>query len=157
MSKMVKRMPWTPEPERKGPATPMRIQDLPEEQRHLLLMKPRRNPNVVWEEDEETGLVTIIYPKNLSSLERGLAKVFRPVTEIRRPLDSPGSFIWVMCDGENNIATICTAVDQAFKESMEPVLKRVVGYLEILAKRGLIIVGDYEDEDEGQGGEEEAR
>lgn len=156
MSKMVKRMPWTPPPEEKRAPTPMRISDLPEDQRHLLLLKPRRNPNVTWEEDEGTGLVTIIYPKNLSSFERTLAKVIRPVEEIRRPLDSPGSFIWVMCDGENNIATICTAVDQAFKETMEPVLKRVVGYLEILAKRGLIIVGELSDEDEGQGGEEEA-
>jgi hypothetical protein len=134
----------------------MRIQDLPEDQRHLLLMTPRRNPNVQWEEDEGSGLVTLIYPKNLSSFERTLAVVFKPVMELRRPLDAPGSFIWLMCDGQNNIATICTAVDQAFKETMEPVLKRVVGYLEILAKRGLIIIGDHPDEGEGEGGEEEA-
>ncbi len=153
---MVKRMPWSEEvPEKRAP-TPMRIQDLPEEQRHLLLMVPKRNPNVEWEEEEETGLVTLIYPKNLSSFERALATVFRPVGELRRPLDAPGSFIWLMCDGKNNIATICTAVDQAFKETMEPVLKRVVGYLEILAKRGLIYVGDLPDEGEGEGGEEEA-
>jgi hypothetical protein len=147
-------MPWdTPPPEKRAP-TPMRIQDLPDDQRHLLLLMPRRNPNVEWEEDEETGLVTLIYPKNLSSIERKMAVVFKPVMEIRRPLDSPGSFIWLMCDGDNNIATICTAVDQAYKETMEPVLKRVVGYLEILAKRGLIIIGDHPDEDEGQGREE---
>ena len=156
MSKVVKRMPWDDAPSERRTPTPMRIQDLPEEQRHLLLLKPRRNPNVIWEEDEETGLVTLIYPKNLSSFERTLATVFKPVMELRRPLDSPGSFIWLMCDGDNYIATICTAVDQAFKETMEPVLKRVVGYLEILAKRGLIIVGDDPDEDEGQGREEEA-
>jgi hypothetical protein len=156
MSKMVKRMPWTPDGPGKRAPTPMRIQDLPDDQRHLLLLRPRRNPNVLWEEDEGSGLVTVIYPKNLSSLERKLAVVFRPVKELRRPLDSPGSIIWLMCDGENNIATICTAVDQAFKETMEPVLKRVVGYLEMLAKRGMIIVGDIEHEDEGQGGEEEA-
>ncbi|UCC94110.1 MAG: PqqD family protein [Thermoplasmata archaeon] len=156
MSKMVKRMPWQPdETERRAP-TPMRIQDLPPEQRHLLLLKPRRNPNVQWEEDEETGLVTLIYLKNLSPLEQRLAVVFKPVPELRRPLDSPGSFIWLMCDGENNIATICTAVDQAYKEDMEPVLKRVVGYLEILAKRGLIVIGDLPDEDEGEDREEGA-
>ena len=134
----------------------MRLQDLPEEQRHLLLKVPRRNPNVEWEEDEATGLVTLIYPKNLSSFEQTLAVVFKPVKELRRPLDAPGSFIWLMCDGQNNIATICTAVDQAFKETMEPVLRRVVGYLEILAKRGLIVIGDHPDEGEGEGGEEEA-
>jgi len=156
MSKMVNRMPWSSDGSAKRAPTPMRIQDLPDDQRHLLLLKPRRNPNVLWEEDEETGLVTIRYPKNLSSFEQKLAVVFKPVMELRRPLDIPGSFIWIMCDGNNNIATICTGVDQAFKETMEPVLKRVVGYLEILAKRGLIIIGDAEDEDEGEGGEEEA-
>jgi hypothetical protein len=149
MSKVVKRMPWEEAPPKRRAPTPMRIQDLPDEQRHLLLTVPHRNPMVEWEEDEETGLVTLIYPKNLSTFERTLAVVFRPVQELRRPLDAPGSFIWLMCDGENNIATICTAVDQAFKETMEPVLKRVVGYLEILAKRGLIYVGDPPDEDEG--------
>lgn len=149
-------MPWDEDPSQRKAPTPMRIQDLPEDQRHLLLMTPRRNPNVQWEEDEESGLVTLIYPKNLSSLERTLAVVFKPVMELRRPLDAPGSFIWLMCDGQNNIATICTAVDQAFKETMEPVLKRVVGYLEILAKRGLMIIGDHPYEGEGEGGEEEA-
>ncbi len=149
-------MPWDEaSPERRAP-TPMRIQDLPEDQRHLLLLVPRHNPNVEWEEDEETGLVTLIYPKNLSSFERKLAVVFKPVRDLRRPLDAPGSFIWLMCDGENNIATICTAVDQAFKETMEPVLKRVVGYLEILAKRGLIVIGDGPDEGQVEGREEEA-
>lgn len=156
MSKMLKRMPWDGGGTDASPRTPMRIQDLPEEQRHLLLMTPRRNPNVTWEEDEETGLVTIIFPKNLTSVERALGKVFKPVPELRRPLDAPGSFIWLMCDGETNIATICTAVDDAFKESMEPVLKRVVGFLEILAKRGLVYVGDVPNEDEGEGGEEGA-
>lgn len=156
MSKMVKRMPWDGRDPGKEAPTPMRVQDLPEDQRHLLLMRPRRNPNVEWEEDEGTGLVTLIYPKNLSSFERTLAKVFKPVPDLRRPLDAPGSFIWIMCDGENNIATICTAVDQAFKESMEPVLKRVVGYLDILAKRGLVITGGHPDEGQGEGGEEEA-
>jgi hypothetical protein len=156
MSKVVKRMPWEETPPARRAPTPMRIQDLPEDQRHMLLSAPRRNPNVEWEEDEGTGLVTLIYPKNLSSFERTLAVVFKPVPELRRPLDAPGSFIWLMCDGENNIATICTAVDQAFKETMEPVLARVVGYLDMLAKRGLIYVGDPQDEGQGEGGEEEA-
>ncbi|MCK4970209.1 MAG: PqqD family protein [Thermoplasmata archaeon] len=150
MSKVVKQMPWDDVPLERATPTPMRIQDLPEEQRHLLLLKPRRNPNVFWEEDEETGLVTLIYPKNLSSFERTLATVFKPVMELRRPLDSPGSFIWLMCDGDNNIATICTAVDQAFKETMEPVLKRVVGFIQLLAQRGLIDLTRETHEDQAE-------
>ena len=114
----------------------------------LVLLRPRRNPDVEWEEDGETGLITLVYPKTFTRFERILSRLLRPVPLIRRPLDAPGSFIWLMCDGETDIATICTAVDDAFKEDMEPVLRRVVGFIEMLAKRGLVIVTrvPYEDQ-----------
>jgi hypothetical protein len=141
-------MPWQEEPTTEGPATPMSVDDLPEDMRHLLLLRPRRNPGVEWEEDDETGLVTLVYPKDFSSFERLLGKLLTPVEEIRRPLDGPGTFIWLMLDGENDIATVCTAVDDAFKEEMEPVLKRVVEFIKRLAQRGLVIVSEGSDEDQ---------
>ena len=148
MSKLVKRMPWDADPDGGRPRTPMTIEDLPEEMRHLLAIRPRRNPRVEWEDDDETGLITLVYPKNFSTVERALGKVLKPVDEIRRPLDAPGSDIWRLCDGINDIATICTAVDDIYKEEMEPVLRRVVGFIEILAQRGLVILG--RDPDEGR-------
>ena len=148
MSKLVKRMPWDEDPEAGRPRTPMTIEDLPEDKRLLLAIRPRRNPRVEWEDDMETGLVTLVYPKNFSTFERALGKVLRPVEEIRRPLDAPGSEIWRLCDGVNDIATICTAIDDKFKEEMEPVLRRVVGFIEILAQRGLVILG--RDPDQGR-------
>jgi hypothetical protein len=148
MSKLVKRMPWDEDPDGGRSRTPMTIDDLPEDMRHLLAIRPRRNPRVEWEDDAETGLVTLVYAKNLSTVERALGKVFKPVEEIRRPLDAPGSDIWRLCDGSNDIATICTAIDDFYKEEMEPVLRRVVGYIEILAQRGLVILG--RDPDQGR-------
>ncbi len=151
MSKRVKRMPWQGGTAAEGPSTPMSITDLPEDMRHLVLLRPRRNPGVEWEEDEGTGLVTLIYPKNFSSFERFLGRFLPPVREIRRPLDEPGSFIWLMLDGKTDIATVCTAVDDVFKEEMEPVLKRVVEFVRRLAKRGLVIVSEGSDEDQAEG------
>lgn len=129
----------------------MSIGDLPEDLRHLVLLRPRRNPTVEWEEDGETGLVTLVYPKNFTRFERFLSFFLRPVPLLRRPLDEPGSFIWLMCDGDTDIATICTAVDDAFKEEMEPVLRRVVGFIEMMAKRGLVMVPRGPDEGQAEG------
>ena len=148
MSKRVKRMPWQGETAADGPTTPMSINDLPEDMRHLLMLRPRRNPGVEWQEDEETGLVTLIYPKNFSSFERFLGRFLPAVHEVKRPLDAPGSF---MLDGKNDIATVCTAVDDVFKEEMEPVLKRVVEFIKRLAKRGLVIVSEGSDEAQTEG------
>lgn len=104
-----------------------------------------------WELDEGTGLVTLVYEKTFSNFEQALGKIVRPVRELRRPLDGPGSFIWQMCDGTNDITIICTAVDDAYKEEMEPVLKRVVGFIKLLAERGLIDITRETHEDQAEG------
>ena len=155
MSKMVKRMPWEDAPSEDvnklmRPPTPMSVSDLPDDVRHMVTLRPRRNPRVEWELDEETGLVTLVYPKSFSNFERALGRIVGPVREIRRPLDGPGSFIWQMCDGKNDIAIICTAVDDAYKEEMEPVLKRVVGFIQLLAQRGLIDLTRETHEDQAE-------
>ncbi len=140
MSKLVKRMPWDEAPEGGRARTPMRLEDVPPDVLNLLAIQPVRNPQVEWEEDPETGLVTVIYPKRFTRTERALKRVVKGVDEIRRPLDAPGSDIWRMCDGGHDIATICTAIDDKYKEAMEPVLKRVVGFIELLAQRGLVLL-----------------
>lgn len=158
MSKLLKRKPWEEGPGRTtteegraptAPRTPMSIRDLPEDTRNLLIIRPRRNPEITWEVDEGTGLVTLIYEKKFSRVERAMATVLKPVEELRRPLDAPGSDIWQLCDGEHTIASICTVIDQVYGEQMEPVLRRVVGFIEGLAQRGLVILA-REDNEAGQ-------
>lgn len=149
-------MPWEDAPSEdddsvQRPPTPMSLNDLPDDVRHMVTLRPRRNPRVEWEIDEETGLVTLIYQKTFTNFEQALGTILRPVNELRRPLDGPGSFIWQMCDGTNDIAIICTAVDDAYKEEMEPVLKRVVGFIQLLAQRGLIDITRETHEDQTEG------
>jgi hypothetical protein len=57
---------------------------------------------------------------------------------INRNLDAPGSDIWRLCDGRHTVADICGVMDRKYKEDMEPVLTRVVKFLEMLLERNLI-------------------
>lgn len=126
----------------------MSVEDLPEDMRQLLSVHPVRNPSVEWIEDEASGLVTLIYPKQFTTTERALKRVFKAVEEVRRPLDEPGSDIWRMCDGEHDIRQICDDIDLKYKERMEPVLRRVVQFVEMLAQRNLVILRRGADEAE---------
>ena len=162
MSKLVKRMPWDEEraPQarsRQGagasagrPSTPMAAEALPEDVRALLSVRPLRNPEVEWEEDPATGLVTLVYVKRFTPTERALKRVFKGRDEVRRPLDEPGSDIWRMCDGEHDIRRICDEVDREYKERMEPVLKRVTEFIRVLAQRHLVILRREADEAQSQ-------
>ncbi len=158
MSKLVKRMPWDGEEGTRArpreaqatpaarPSTPMSLEDVPEDLRALLSVRPRRNPEVEWEEDPSTGLITLVYAKRFTPTERALKRVLRAKEEVRRPLDAPGSDIWRMCDGEHDIRSICDEVDHEYKERMEPVLKRVSEFILVLAQRNLVILRREADE-----------
>jgi hypothetical protein len=147
-------MPWDPDDgARAASRTPMSLEDVPQDVRRLLTVRPVRNPSVEWVEDEGTGQVTLIYPKQFTTTERALKKVFKAVEEVRRPLDGPGSDIWRLCDGEHDIRLICDDIDLKYKERMEPVLRRVVHFIEMLAQRNLVILrrglDEAEEEEDG--------
>ena len=119
----------------------------------MLSCKPVRNEEVNWKEEDEK--IVLIYPKNFTRLEKFLHRHLGGPDNIRRPLDKKGAFIWKMCDGDHNVNEICHATYNEFKEDIEPVLKRVWGFLEILHNLNLITfdVSDTEkkrEEDEGE-------
>ncbi len=110
------------------------------------LALPIPNPIVEWEKDE-AGLVTLIYKKNFGKFEKWLHSKIGGPENIRRPLDEPGSRIWVLMDGEHTVAEICMIIDQEFKEEMSPVFKKVRHFLEQLLILNLIILNPPEGED----------
>jgi hypothetical protein len=128
----------------------MKLESLDPKMRMLLLCKPKRNEEVEWIEEEEK--VVLIYPKNFTRFERFLHKRIGGPDSIKRPLDDKGTYIWKMCDGDHNVHDICTATYSEFKEDIEPVLKRVWGFLEILLKLNLITIDkpDKEKKDDDQ-------
>jgi hypothetical protein len=128
----------------------MKLESLDPKMRMLLRCKPQRNEAVEWVEEEDR--IVLIYPKNFTRFERFLHRRIGGPDIIRRPLDDKGTYIWKMCDGDHNVHEICKATYSEFKEDIEPVLKRVWGFLEILLKLNLISIEKPKKEkgDEGQ-------
>ena len=116
------------------------LADVPPRLRGILQAVPCRNELFLkWEKDEK-GLVSVTHAKDLGRLERWLMKKVGGSPTIRRKLDGPGSDIWVLCDGEHTVADLCHRMDLKYKEKIEPVLTRVVRFLEILLARNLIFL-----------------
>lgn len=116
----------------------MRIESLDPKMRRLLVCRPKRNEAV--DSEEEDGRIVLIYPKNFTRFERFLHRHLGGPDNIRRPLDPQGTFIWMMCDGDHSVHEICQASYAEFREDIEPVLKRVWGFLETLLTLNLISI-----------------
>ena len=125
----------------------MDLEELNPKMRMVLSCKPVRNEKVNWK--EEDGKIVLIYPKNFTRFERFLHRHLGGPDNIRRPLDKKGTFIWNMCDGEHNVDQICRATYKEFKEDIEPVLRRVWGFLQILHNLNLITF-DVPEKEEGK-------
>jgi|GEM_PF-372492 len=120
--------------------TPMNLDGLDERTKKILFAYPVRNVDWVkepWRKSPEPVAI-LFYPKNFTRFERFLHKYLGGPTIIRRPLDIKGTRIWEMCDGKTDILHICINIDAKYKEEMEPVLPRVLKFLEMLLKRGLL-------------------
>jgi len=96
----------------------------------------------------ERGKAVIIYSKDLSKLEKKMRSVVGGPENIRRPLDEVGTDIWLMCDGKHTIFDICTKLDSKHHEKVEPVVKRVTSFLEILLKLNLLRLSKVAREEE---------
>lgn len=92
--------------------------------------------------------------KNFGRFERWLHKKIGGPEDINRPLDEPGSRIWLLMDGEHTVLEICRIMDQEFKEEISPVLKKVRLFLERLLILNLIILNPPEDGEDEEGEEE---
>ncbi len=120
--------------------TPMKLQGLPETTKKILFAYPIRNVDWVkepWRKSAEPVAI-LFYPKTFTRFERILHRYIGGPTLIRRPLDVKGTRIWEMCDGKTDVLHICINVDAKYKEDMEPVIPRVLKFLEMLLKRGLL-------------------
>lgn len=117
---------------------PVGFDEVPVRLRRILAAVPVRNEDFLKWETDGKGLVTITHAKDLKQWERWLMKRLGGSPILKRKLDAPASDIWVLCDGEHSVADICTALDIKYKERIEPVLKRVVQFLEILLSRNLV-------------------
>jgi hypothetical protein len=123
----------------------MTMEDVPPNLRWVLAAVPMRNEAFLKWEKSPDGLVTVTHAKDLGKFERWLMKKVGGSPTIRRKLDAPASDIWVLCDGKHMVAEICSVLDGKYKEKIEPVLTRVVKFLEMLLARRLIFLKPSKD------------
>ena len=128
--------------------------DLPEGKRRVLLCYPTRtvHEDLRWYRRRSDGLVVIRIKKNFGRFERALRKIAGGPEFLRVPLDEQGSRIWELCDGKHNVLQIAKIMYKEYKEDIEPVLPRVVKFLELLLKRNFITLKASKGPGSGQQG-----
>jgi hypothetical protein len=85
----------------------------------------------------DEGKVVVIIPKfQRPPFNRLMRRMKAP--NIRVKLDEIGSFIWLQCDGQRNLAAIMAALHDEFGERVEPVDQRVGLFIRQLLRGGMV-------------------
>ncbi len=116
------------------------ISHLPPGTRRALLARPMRNEGSVAWEHRSDGTIVLRHAKNLRPFERTLQRYLGGPSEIRIPLDRPGSAIWELADGHHTVLDICTTLAARFGDELEPAAPRVIRFLELLLRRNLLLL-----------------
>jgi hypothetical protein len=85
----------------------------------------------------EKDLLQVVIPRT-NLLERFSIRFLKQPTHIRVRLDRLGSFVIVLCDGTHTVEEIGEKVAKHFGAEAEPVLPRLVKFLEIVEANGWI-------------------
>ncbi len=88
----------------------------------------------------DDGIVVIFVEKELSKIERKLAKIFEAPSDVRRPLDDMNSELWLLMDGKNTLADIILRMDKMFDERIAPVSERVSKSISEFLELGLAVI-----------------
>jgi len=105
--------------------------------RNFLDKKPLRKPGLSWTADED-GTVT------LEMENRGIANRLLQLL-LRKPrvsyihLDTMGSFLWPLLDGETDLTDLGKLVEVRFGDEAKPLYERLARYMQTLESCGLIV------------------
>ncbi len=97
---------------------------------------PVCNPEYTWDADQ-AGRVTV-HVVNRGFYNRIAQKLFKrpPVSHIA--LDEYGSFVWHQMDGKRSVYEISKLISARYGEAAEPVVPRLVQYIETLYQNKFI-------------------
>ena len=99
---------------------------------------PVRNEALTVERNDR-GEVVIVIHRNHGALKRALARIFVvPLVDKRIELDEPGTFVWDMCDGKTDIATIVRRLAERYKLERKEAEVSVLNYLKQMARRRFV-------------------
>lgn len=89
-------------------------------------------------ETAQNGTVVVLIPKFKGWLS---SRILQPLVRhpyIRLSLDKPGSATWLLCDGRNNVKSICNKLEAHFGDQVRPVRDRVTTFISQLYKDNII-------------------
>ena len=97
---------------------------------------PVCNPEYTWDADKK-GIVTVHVVN--TGFYNGIAqKIFKKPRISHIALDKYGSFVWQQMDGKRNVYEISKLVSERFGKDAEPVVERLVKYIQILYQNKFI-------------------
>ncbi len=97
---------------------------------------PVRKEGIAWSSDE-TGIITLEI-MNKGAFNWIAQKLFKKPKISYIHLDSMGSYVWPIIDGENTITQIGFTVDEHFGEEAHPLYERLSKFFQILHSYGFI-------------------
>ena len=97
---------------------------------------PVCNPLYTWDADKK-GIVTV-HVVNKGFYNWLAQKLFKKPRISYIALDEYGSFVWQQMDGKRNVFEISKLVEEKFGDKAEPIVERLVKYIQILYQNKFI-------------------
>ena len=97
---------------------------------------PVCNPEYTWDADKK-GIVTV-HVVNKGFYNWIAQKIFKKPRISHIALDKYGRFVWQQMDGKRNVYEISRLVSERFGKDAEPVVERLVKYIQILYQNKFI-------------------
>ena len=97
---------------------------------------PVCNPEYTWDADKKGKVTVHVVNKGFYNwIEQ---KIFKKPRISHIDLDKYGSFVWQQMDGKRNVYEISKLVSERFGKDAEPVVERLVKYIQILYQNKFI-------------------
>ena len=97
---------------------------------------PVCNPLYTWDADKK-GIVTV-HVVNKGFYNWLAQKLFKKPRVSHIALDEYGSFVWQQMDGKRHVCEISKLVEEKFGDEAEPIVERLVKYIQILYQNKFI-------------------
>ena len=106
------------------------------EKKNFMDFIPVSNPDYTWDTDKK-GKVTV-HVVNKGFYNWIAQKLFKKPRISHIALDEYGSFVWQQMDGKRNVYEISKLVSAQFGKEAEPVVERLVRFIQILYQNKFI-------------------
>lgn len=97
---------------------------------------PEKASKITWEINAE-DLIKLTIPRD-GIFDKIASKVFRASNKYILDLDAHGSFVWQCIDGQSTVYDISKKIHNKFGNDAEPVIERLLTYLNILKNNEFI-------------------